>query len=192
MTQTALATPMVTIRPLGRAATGEHPPHRPAAARTAAPRQPLRPHAGAPAPRAPRHPRSACAMPADRPGTGSGSGTGTGTGTDEAAARRELARRFAQRLVEVLAGARPAGQLARHTTHDGYRQLAGLVRRGPLRSAAGRGRLGLGPVHEFSPAPDAVEVCVRVATGRRDHVVAFRLERHHRTETWQCAAVEAR
>ncbi|MFE9428048.1 Rv3235 family protein [Kitasatospora sp. NPDC006697] len=175
MTQTALAAPLVTIRPLGRRPGHSHP-HPPAHTPAHAPAHPSA-HAE---PRTPRHPRAACALPAPPPDA------------DEAAARRELARRFAQRLVEVLAGARPAGQLLRHTTHDGYRQLSGLVRRGPLRSAAGRGRLGLGPVHDSSPAPDAVEVCVRVAAGHRQHVVAFRLERHRRTEVWQCAAVDTR
>jgi hypothetical protein len=139
--------------------------HRPA---PAAPR----PTRHRPEPRAPRHPLSACARPA--PG------------------HRELARRFALRLVEVLTGVRPAGQLLRHTTHDGYRQLAALVRRGPLRGPISADPLGIGPVHQFAPAPDALEVCVRVAAGARHHMVAFRLERHRRTAHWQCAAVEAR
>lgn len=131
-----------------------------------------RPTRHRPEPRMPRHPLAGCARPA--------------------AGQAELARRFALRLVEVLTGVRPVGQLLRHTTHDGYRQLTTLVRRGPLRPPAGAARLGLGPVHEFAPAPDALEVCVRVAAGRRHHMVAFRLERHRRTEHWQCAAVEAR
>ncbi|MDH6135296.1 hypothetical protein P3T37_004706 [Kitasatospora sp. MAA4] len=110
------------------------------------------------APRRPRHPRSACS-----PSHGGGT---------------ELAARFALRLVEVLTGARPAGQLTRHTTHDGYRQLAQLVHGGP--------------VHDFAPGPGALEVCVRVDFGPRHHMVAFRLEQHRNTEQWQCAAVDAR
>ncbi|MCC9312048.1 Rv3235 family protein [Kitasatospora sp. RB6PN24] len=185
MTETATAAAMVTINPLSR----RHPAR--AAAGPARHRPGTRPRpcgsprpetgAGRPVPaagralgesRAPRHPLADCARPV--------------------AGQRELARRFALRLVEVLTGVRPVGQLLRHTTHDGYRQLTALVRRGPLRTPAGASRLGLGPVHEFAPAPDALEVCVRVAAGRRHHVVAFRLERHRRTEHWQCAAVETR
>ncbi len=127
-----------------------------------------RPHA----PRPPRHPRTACA-----PGRGGAA---------------DLAARFALRLAEVLTGARPAGQLTRHTTHDGYRQLTRLVHGGPLRARGGAGRPRLGPVHDFSPAPNALEVCVRVESGARHHMMAFRLERHHVTDQWQCAAVETR
>ncbi|PYC66478.1 hypothetical protein C7C46_31330 [Streptomyces tateyamensis] len=124
-----------------------------------------------PEPRAPRHPRADCGPAADRvPGSG------------------DLAHRFAQRLVEVLAGVRPPGQLVRHTTHDGYRELARLARGNPLRRA-GRALPRLGPVHESVPGPGALEVCVRVEAGPRHHVVAFRLERHRRTEQWQCTTV---
>ncbi|WP_327067178.1 Rv3235 family protein [Kitasatospora sp. NBC_01250] len=123
--------------------------------------------------RGPRHPRAAC-----------GGGLGEVDGG--------LAARFALRLVEVLAGARPVGQLARHTTHDGYRQLARLAQDGPLRRAAAQVRPRLGRVHSSAPGPGALEVCVRVEAGARHRVVAFRLERHWRTAQWQCAAVEAR
>ncbi|WP_051965980.1 Rv3235 family protein [Kitasatospora mediocidica] len=132
---------------------------------------PVRAHHGAPQ-RRPRHPRSACA-----PAQGGGS---------------ELAARFALRLVEVLTGVRPAGQLTRHTTHDGYRQLAHLVHGGPLRRRTGGARPLLGPVHDYAPGPGALEVCVRVEFGPRHHMVAFRLEQHRGTEQWQCAAVDAR
>ncbi|MGF1432294.1 Rv3235 family protein, partial [Kitasatospora sp. LaBMicrA B282] len=119
-------------------------------------------------PREARHPRSGCAV--------------AGPGT-----------RFALRLVEVLSGERPVGQLARHTTHDGYRQLARLAAGGgPLRRPASTGRPRPARVHECAPGPGVLEVCVRVQAGERHHVVAFRLERHRRTEQWQCAAVEAR
>ncbi|WP_051970267.1 Rv3235 family protein [Kitasatospora azatica] len=137
---------------------------------------PLPRHRPAP-PRAPRQPRAAC-------------GPAGGDGRDSAG-RKDLARRFALRLVEVLAGVRPAGQLVRHTTHDGYRQLARLVHGGPLRQP-GAALPRLGPVHDSTPAPGALEVCVRVEAGIRHHMVAFRLERHRRTDQWQCAAVEAR
>ncbi|MEY9947820.1 Rv3235 family protein [Kitasatospora sp. GAS1066B] len=133
-------------------------------------RRPAPAHRPAP-PRPPRHPRGAC----------DGSGDSSG-----------LAARFALRLVEVLAGLRPVGQLARHTTHDGYRQLARLAGDGPLRRAGQAARPRLARVHESAPGPGVLEVCVRVETGERHRMVAFRLERHWRTEQWQCAAVEAR
>ncbi|GAA0668217.1 hypothetical protein GCM10010193_20070 [Kitasatospora atroaurantiaca] len=161
---TALHAPRV--RPLVHA-TGH--PHARRPARTPHPH----PCAPAPAePRRPRHPRAACA-----PAHG-------GHG--------ELATRFAHRLVEVLTGLRPAGQLQRHTTVPGYQQLTALVRSGPLRP---RGRVTghrLGRVYDSAPVPGALEVCVRVEFGPRHHMVAFRLEQHRRTEQWQCAAVEAR
>ncbi|GAB2708134.1 Rv3235 family protein [Kitasatospora kifunensis] len=125
------------------------------------------------APRGPRHPRAACDTGAPEPDGG-------------------LATRFALRLVEVLAGARPVGQLARHTTHDGYRQLARLAQDGPLRRSGALPRPKLGRVHTSAPGPGALEACVRVEAGARHRMVAFRLERHWRTAQWQCAAVEAR
>ncbi|MDH6110773.1 hypothetical protein P3T36_003142 [Kitasatospora sp. MAP12-15] len=124
-------------------------------------------------PRRPRHPRAACA-----PARGS--------------SLAELAGRFALRLVEVLVGVRPVGQLSRHTTHDGYRQLARLVHEGPLRRRDAAGRPQLGPVHDFAPGPGVLEVCVRVEFAARHHMVAFRLEQHRDTEQWQCAAVDTR
>ncbi|MFF7455210.1 Rv3235 family protein [Kitasatospora sp. NPDC008115] len=126
-------------------------------------------------PRRPRHPRTACtAGPRREPVEG-------------------LSTRFAHRLVEVLTGARPSGQLLRHTTLDGYGQLSALVRAGTLRRGHGADeRPRLGPVHDRSPSPGAVEACVRVDLGTRHHMVAFRLEPRGPSGQWQCTAVEAR
>ncbi|MER7753084.1 Rv3235 family protein [Kitasatospora sp. NPDC097643] len=126
-----------------------------------------------PAGRRPRHPRAACTA---------------APGPD----LRQLASRFAHQLVEVLTGARPSGQLMRHTTLHGYGQLASLVRVGVLRRGGVTDRPRLGPVHDRSPSPDAVEACVRVDLGRRHHMVAFRLEQCGPAGQWQCTAVEAR
>ncbi|MDH6707175.1 hypothetical protein P3T27_003904 [Kitasatospora sp. MAA19] len=126
-----------------------------------------------PAGRRPRHPRATC----------------TGAGGHDPGA---LASRFAHQLVEVLTGARPSGQLMRHTSLDGYGQLASLVRAGALRRGGVADRPRLGPVHDRSPSPDAVEACVRVDLGRRHHMVAFRLEQRGTAGQWQCTAVEAR
>jgi hypothetical protein len=110
----------------------------------------------------------------------------------QGAGQGDLAGRFAHRLVEVLTGARPVGQLQRHTTLQGYQQLTALVRSGPLRPRGRVPQTRLGRVYDSAPGPGALEVCVRVEFGPRHHMVAFRLERHRRTEQWQCAAVEAR
>ncbi|MER8185412.1 Rv3235 family protein [Kitasatospora sp. NPDC094015] len=134
---------------------------------------PAAPHARAAPPRTPRHPRAACA-----PAQGAGQG--------------ELATRFAHRLVEVLTGARPVGQLQRHTTLRGYQQIVALVRSGPLRPHGRPPRTRLGRVYDSAPGSGALEVCVRVEFGPRHHMVAFRLEQHRQTQQWQCAAVEAR
>ncbi|MFC5667940.1 Rv3235 family protein [Kitasatospora misakiensis] len=125
-------------------------------------------------PRRPRRPRAGCAG---------------GPGRDP---RDGLSARFAHRLVEVLTGARPSGQLLRHTTLDCYGQLSALVRAGTLRGTRGGERPRLGPVHDRSPAPGAVEACVRVDLGSRHHMVAFRLEPRGPSGQWQCTAVEAR
>ncbi|WP_395295976.1 Rv3235 family protein [Kitasatospora hibisci] len=137
--------------------------------------RPCRPPAGG---RQPRHPRAACA-------------TAPGTAATDPRLRAGLTTRFAHQLVEVLVGARPSGQLMRHTSLDGYGQLASLVRAGALRRG-GAARPRLGPVHDRSPSPDAVEACVRVDLGSRHHMVAFRLELRGPAGQWQCTAVEAR
>ncbi|MFC8451940.1 Rv3235 family protein [Kitasatospora sp. NPDC057223] len=168
------------IRPLAR-------PAAPAPAETAdaVPHTRL-PAAGGPAPhRAParpvRHPRGACAAPPE-----------AAAAARARAERAELAARFAHRLVEVLTGVRPAGQLQRHTTLDGYGRLTALVRSGPLRPRGAAARPRLGRVHDSAPAAGVVEACVLVGSGSRHHMVAFRLERQRRTGAWQCAVVEAR
>ncbi|WP_371481223.1 Rv3235 family protein [Kitasatospora sp. NBC_00315] len=132
-----------------------------------------------------RHPRAACAGPP-------GPHPREQEARSRRAARAELAGRFALRLVEVLTGVRPAGQLQRHTTLDGYGRLTALVRSGPLRPRGADARPRLGRVHDSAPSADVVEACVRVEFGRRHHVVAFRLEQHRRTGQWQCATVESR
>ncbi|WP_406199029.1 Rv3235 family protein [Kitasatospora sp. NBC_01560] len=150
----------------------------------APPARPHHPHASAragqhpPTGRQPRHPRAACAPAAPA--------------APAPDFRTGLSMRFAQQLVEVLTGARPSGQLMRHTTLDGYGQLASLVRTGTLRRGGAADRPRLGPVHDRSPSPDAIEACVRVDLGSRHHMVAFRLELRGPAGQWQCTAVEAR
>ncbi|MGW6917938.1 Rv3235 family protein [Kitasatospora sp. NPDC054939] len=170
----AAATPTSTATATATAATSATAHHR-AVRHVVHARRPPAPE------RRPRHPRADCeARVRSHPPHPGGPG------------RAELTTRFAHRLVEVLTGARPCGQLQRHTTTDGYGQLAALVRSGTLRRGGPAAALRLGPVHDRSPAGDAVEACVRVDLGARQHMVAFRLERLARSGQWQCAAVEAR
>ncbi|MFJ1705793.1 Rv3235 family protein [Kitasatospora sp. NPDC088346] len=166
--------PAPSIHPLVHA-TGRHRPRRPVRHPhpMPAPGTPGTPGTGAEGVRVPRHPRTACA-----PARGAGQG--------------ELASRFAHRLVEVLTGIRPVGQLQRHTTLRGYQQIVALVRSGPLRPRGRAPQARLGRVYDSAPGTGALEVCVRVEFGPRHHMVAFRLEQHRETRQWQCAAVEAR
>ncbi|MER6300048.1 Rv3235 family protein [Kitasatospora sp. NPDC001539] len=150
---------------------------RPTGHHAARPHRPVRASGGCdPAGRRPRRPRATC----------------PGAAVTPEHDPRALAARFAHQLVEVLTGARPSGQLMRHTSLDGYGQLASLVRAGALRRGGPADRPRLGPVHDRSPSPDAVEACVRVDLGRRHHMVAFRLEQRGPAGQWQCTAVEAR
>ncbi|MFI6847003.1 Rv3235 family protein [Kitasatospora sp. NBC_00085] len=169
--------------PAGPVPGGPADPHH--AARTGPPSaRPHHPHPTArachrpPAGRRPRHPRAAC--------------TTAGSSPTAPGLRSGLSTRFAHQLVEVLTGARPSGQLMRHTSLDGYGQLAALVRAGTLRRGGAAGRPRLGPVHDRAPSPDVVEACVRVDLGSRHHMVAFRLELRGPAGQWQCTAVEAR
>lgn len=104
----------------------------------------------------------------------------------------DLATRFALRLVEVLSGVRPVGQLTRHTTHTAYGELTRLVHRGALRAGSGQARPVVRRVYDSAPAPGVLEVCARVDVGDRSRMVAFRLEQHPRSRQWQCAALDTR
>jgi hypothetical protein len=96
-------------------------------------------------------------------------------------------RRLTQAVAEVLAGARPASQLARFATLD---VLAMLER--------GVGRLGSGPgdtrrpvvasVHLSEPRDGVAEVCAVVDTGPRRRAIALRLE--GLDGRWWCTALQ--
>jgi Family of unknown function (DUF6459) len=95
--------------------------------------------------------------------------------------------RVAQAIAEVLAGARPASQLAQAATLD---VLAVLER--------GAGRLGTRPgsapqrpvvrsVHLSEPREGVAEACAVVDTGRRKRALALRLEGAN--GQWRCTAI---
>ena len=102
---------------------------------------------------------------------------------------RPWTRRLAQAVVEVLAGARPASQLARHATLDVLdlleRSTGRLSRRPDGRAAQ---RPVVGSVHLSEPADGVAEVCAVVDTGLRRRALAFRLE--GLDGRWQCTELQ--
>ncbi|AEW94369.1 MULTISPECIES: Rv3235 family protein [Streptomycetaceae] len=97
---------------------------------------------------------------------------------------------FADRLVEVLSGRRPASWLLSHTGGaDTYDRLWDLAARGVLRPPAGHPapvvrRCGCRPAR-----PGALEVFATVASGPAVRALAFRLERGA-DQRWRCTAVD--
>jgi hypothetical protein len=95
--------------------------------------------------------------------------------------------RLVQALVEILAGARPAAQLARWTTLDVLEDLErwtgrlahgpGVTRRAQVRS-----------VHVSEPVAGVAEACAVVDTGARQRAVALRLESME--GRWRCTDVQ--
>ena len=105
-------------------------------------------------------------------------------------------RRLTQAIAEILAGARPAGQLARFTTLD---VLEHLERSTGRLGQAGIGRNGLAPrcapmrpvvasVHVSEPADGVAEVCAVIDTGPRRRALALRLE--GLDGRWRCTQLQ--
>jgi Family of unknown function (DUF6459) len=103
---------------------------------------------------------------------------------------RGWAARFAQAVVEVVGGQRPASQLVRWAAPDVHRDLA---RRAHLVGlAAGRAGRSVHPqvrsVHICRPSPTSAEVSVHVRHGARSRALAMRLVRQG--DRWTCTALE--
>ncbi|WP_220448058.1 Rv3235 family protein [Nonomuraea diastatica] len=92
-------------------------------------------------------------------------------------------RHLGQALAEVLTGRRPPETLAGRLTDRAYRDL---VRAGRM-IAASRPPFA-GRPHVTEPREGALEMCVVVHCGERDHVLAARLER--RGHQWLCTDFE--
>ncbi|WP_327585391.1 Rv3235 family protein [Nonomuraea sp. NBC_00507] len=92
-------------------------------------------------------------------------------------------RHFGQALAEVLAGRRAPETLADRLTSRAYRELlkAGRMIRTNRPPFAGS-------MHVKEPRDGAVEMCVLVHCGERNHVLAVRLER--RGVHWLCTDFE--
>ena len=109
------------------------------------------------------------------------------TATADLPEARGWAGRFAQALVEVLAGDRPLAQLVRWTTSGVYDEVSGLIAGpGVARSDAARGVVR--SVHVSEPADGVAEICALVRRGARSTAVALRLE--GLDGRWQCTALD--
>jgi hypothetical protein len=109
------------------------------------------------------------------------------TPTAELPTARGWAARFAQAIVEVLAGDRPVSQLVRWTTTAVYDDLAALVvGPGAVPTSAARGIVR--SVHVSEPVDGVAEVAALVRRGARSTALALRLE--GLDGRWQCTALE--
>lgn len=108
------------------------------------------------------------------------------TGVDQWAAR------FAQAVVEVVAGDRSVTQLLRCTTPQVYadlsRRTSVLHRAVPSTQRLRRMRSVVRSVHVFCPTPTVAEVSVHVRQGERGRAIAARIELRDRR--WVCVAIE--
>lgn len=96
---------------------------------------------------------------------------------------------FAQLLLLVLSGQRPAHSLLTHTRGPAFGQVTALAHGVPLRpQGADRRAAVLASVHDQRPCTGVIEVCARIRAGGRDRALAFRLE-HGPDARWRCAAV---
>ncbi|CUR60977.1 conserved hypothetical protein [metagenome] len=115
-------------------------------------------------------------------------------------ARRQLegwARRYAQAVVEIVNGDRPASQLVRWTSPRVHEELARraqiVARAGVHQAGQGRGRRpvvrpAVVNVRSCFISPAVAEVSVHVRYGQRSRAVAARFE--HRDQKWICTALE--
>jgi len=97
--------------------------------------------------------------------------------------------RLAQAIAEILAGARPAGQLARYTTLDVLEHLERSTGRlGARTSGAAPMRPIVASVHVSEPADGVAEACAVVDTGPRRRALALRLE--GLDGRWRCTELQ--
>ena len=97
--------------------------------------------------------------------------------------------RLAQAIAEILAGARPAGQLARYTTLDVLEHLERSTGRlGTRTNGAAPMRPIVASVHVSEPADGVAEACAVVDTGARRRALALRLE--GLDGRWRCTELQ--
>jgi Family of unknown function (DUF6459) len=95
--------------------------------------------------------------------------------------------RLAQAVAEVLAGARPAVQLAELTTLEVRRMLERGAGRFGARSGIPPQHPLVASVHVTEPTDQVVEACAVITTGPRARVLALRLDAAG--STWRCTAL---
>jgi hypothetical protein len=100
---------------------------------------------------------------------------------------RPATERLAQAIAEVLAGARPAGQLAGVATLDVLRLLARSAGRLGARPGSPPQRPIVGSVRVTEPCAGVVEACAVINTGDRMRALALRLEGID--GRWRCTAI---
>jgi hypothetical protein len=100
---------------------------------------------------------------------------------------RPLTGRLAQAIAEVLAGGRPANQLADHATHHVIRQLERNAGRLGLRLGVPQRRPIIGSLHLAEPCEGVIEACAVIDTGSRIRALALRLEAIR--GQWRCTAI---
>jgi hypothetical protein len=101
---------------------------------------------------------------------------------------RQWTARLAQAIAEVLAGARPPGQLARVATLDVLQLLERAAGRLGSRPGAPRQRPIVGSVHVSEPCDGVAEACAVVDTGPRRRALALRLEGVN--GQWRCTELQ--
>ena len=109
---------------------------------------------------------------------------------------RPWTRRLTQAVAEILAGARPAAQLAAYTTLDVLDQLersTGRLGRNRPGTTAPRTRAAamrplVSSVHVSEPADGVAEVCAVIDTGPRRRALALRLE--GLDGRWRCTQLQ--
>jgi hypothetical protein len=100
---------------------------------------------------------------------------------------RPFAHALVQRMLEVLAGVRPLGQLQRDTTLELYDELERLVRSRPRPKGPRPTRAAVRSVHVQERPEGVAEVCATVQRGGRAGAVALRLE--GRGGSWRCTSL---
>ncbi|MCF6526514.1 hypothetical protein HOY81_26100 [Streptomyces sp. JJ36] len=138
---------------------------------------PARPRTGPPGRRDPRRPAAGPVRPAGA--------------TPRSPVRQPPPQRwFAEQLLLVLSGRRPAHALLRHLRGPAYDQLLALAFEAPLRPGGpGRPLPRLAAVGARQPRTGVLEAFARIATGARVRAMAFRLEAGA-DRRWRCSALE--
>lgn len=103
-----------------------------------------------------------------------------------------FAARFAQAVVDVIAGDRGVHQLMRWTTETVYadllRRTNSLQRTSPREQRVRRLRAQVRSVHLFRPRDGAAELSVHVRHGQRSRAIAGRIE--HVEGRWRCTVLQ--